>query len=246
MSINYILIRFLKALLIGLIALVIFSIESRTFYIFPNQQNFTYWNSFGQTYIIKGMYFGIIPPNIMLPLSDSILGSPFSLLIDSNNIIVALDDNSGVKINNKNNIFNRMTNQELKNYKFNQESFWIDSFKNEGENLFLIYKYKSENWKRDYSQNFFTFFNIYMNIPILLFCFISVIFLNIIFQKNYYLECCSGNIIKIIFIDILELIFINLIFWYTILACLKIIISAIWIFTIFYLFINLFKKFINK
>lgn len=242
MNISYILKKLLKAILIGLISLIIFNIESRTFYSFPNQKNFTYWNSFGQTYIIKGMYFGIIPPNIMLPLSDFILGSPFSLLVDSNNIIVGLDDNSDVKINNKNNTFKRVTNQELKNYKFNQESFWIDSFKNEGENLFLIYKYKSENWIRDYNQNFFTFHNIYMNIPILLFCLTIIILLNIIFQKNYCLEYHSINVIKIIFIEIAELIIINFIFWYILLIYLNIVIPIIWILIIFCIF----KLFINK
>ena len=222
--------RFYKAILIGFISLIIFASQSRTFYTFSNAQSFTYWNILGITYVIPNKYYGIFPPIY----SDYIEDSIFTFYIFENikdKILVEpsynmdLENKFKFKMSNKNHSFILITEEELNHYRNNSnlkhiQIHFIKYDKGyEKADFCKIYKIDENGIKtEDYSQNYFSYYNYILNLPIMLFCFLFsiIIIYSIMYLKNYNLQEYSNNMFKIIVLDVIEFFLVNLIIWHII------------------------------
>jgi hypothetical protein len=222
--------RFYKIILIGFMSLILFASQSRTFYTFLNGQSFTYWNILNNTYIIPNKYYGIFPPLY----SDYIKDSIFAFYIFENakdKILVNPSHNMDLEnkfkfnMSNKNHSFILMTKEEVNYYRNNsnlehiQIHFTKYDIGYEKADFCKIYKIDKNGIKiEDYNQNYFSFYNYVLNLPILLFCFlfcITIIY-SIMYLKNYNLQEYSNNVLKIILLDTIEFFLVNLIIWHII------------------------------
>lgn len=216
--------RFYKIILIGFMSLILFASQSRTFYTFSNGQSFTYWNILSNTYIIPNKYYGIFPPIY----SDYIKNSIFTFYIFENiknKILIYPNLENKFNMSNKNHSFILMTEEEVNYYKNNsnlehiQIHFLRYYTKYEKDNFCTIHKIDKNGIKsRDYSQDYFSYYNYILNLPILLFCFlffIAIIY-SIMYLKNYKLQGYSNNVIEIIILDTVEFFLVNLIIWHII------------------------------
>ena len=222
--------RFYKAILIGFISLILFAFQSRTFYTFSNGQSFTYWNILGITYVIPNKYYGIFPPIYTDYIEDSI----FTFYIFENikdKILVEpsynmdLENKFKFKMSNKNHSFILITEEELNHYRNNsnlkhiQIHFIKYDTGYEKADFCKIYKIDENGIKtEDYSQNYFSYYNYILNLPIMLFCFLFsiIIIYSIMYLKNYNLQEYSNNMFKIIVLDVIEFFLVNLIIWHII------------------------------
>jgi len=226
--------RFSQTILIGLISIILFVPQMRIFYTSPNGTSFTFWKFYGKTYVIPYKYYGLFPPlfsdYIKSFTSDQSFDIIFDFYIDiKDKIILVLNSSSKSKkklfeINNKNNSFIIMTEEEIKEYinnhpKLEYINLYNTNFgtKYERDNYMSGYQKKSNGESVQlYRLDYFSSYNHFLNFLILLFCFLFVtaIIYTIMYLRNYDVRSYSKNLYKAILIDSIEFFLTNLVVYH--------------------------------